>query len=156
MVVRKRRKDTRFRATRTCGWGGKHRHRGSGNRGGVGKAGTGKRAAHKKIAILKYEGKDYYGKHGFNSIKIKRSQTKLEAINIEDLEKNLEKFAKKEGSVYVIDLNEFGYEKLLGSGKVKNKLKIICNACSEKAKEKIEAMGGEVVVPNRNVSSESS
>lgn len=140
MAVRKRKKNSRMRAKTTHGWGAKKKHRGSGNRGGFGMAGSGKRSHHKIMSTLKYYGKDYFGKHGFYSI-----YKKKKGINIYNIEMNLDKFAKKEGDLYIVNLKGLGYDKLLGSGDVKHKLKIICSSCSANAKEKIEKAGGEIV-----------
>jgi len=41
--VHKRKKASRIRGARTCGWGFRQKHKGHGNKGGVGMAGTGKR-----------------------------------------------------------------------------------------------------------------
>lgn len=139
MVVRIRKKNTRERAHSTHGWGSRKRHRGSGSRGGYGMAGSGKRAQHKKQHILKFHGNEYYGRHGFFS-----THKKQKAINISDIELKLYKYGKKEGDCFVVDLNELGYYKLLGTGEVKHKLKIICGACSPGAKEKVEKAGGEI------------
>ena len=42
MVVHKRKKNTRIRGARTCGWGFRQKHKGHGNKGGVGLAGSGR------------------------------------------------------------------------------------------------------------------
>ncbi len=39
-----------------------------------------------------------------------------------------------------------GYNKLLGSGVIRNKYKIKTKFISKKAKDKVEKMGGEVVI----------
>lgn len=139
MVVRIRKKNTRERAHSTHGWGSRKRHRGSGSRGGYGMAGSGKRAQHKKQHILKFYGNEYYGRHGFHSM-----HKKGDAINLADIEMHLNKFGKKEGDHYIVNLKELGYSKLLGTGEVKNKLKVICDSVSASAKEKIEKAGGEI------------
>ncbi|MBS3163423.1 uL15 family ribosomal protein [Candidatus Woesearchaeota archaeon] len=139
MVVRIRKKNVRERAHSTHGWGSRKRHRGSGSRGGYGMAGSGKRAQHKKQHILKFYGNEYYGRHGFHSM-----HKKGDVINIADIELHINKFGKKEGDHYLVNLKELGYDKLLGNGEVKNKLKVICNSFSASAKEKIEKAGGEI------------
>ncbi len=139
MTVNKRKKSDRMRGTQTHGWGSKKKHRGAGNRGGRGMAGTGKRADQKKSLILKYIGNDYFGKKGFHSIK-----NKIIALNICDLENNINNLTKKEGEFYIFDVRKKGFSKLLSVGKPLNKFKII-GPCSAKAKEKIEAAGGEVL-----------
>jgi large subunit ribosomal protein L15 len=59
---------------------------------------------------------------------------------------------KKEGGAYVIDLAKLGYSKLLGTGKLESKLKIVSGKCSKQAAEKVKAAGGSV---EAGVSSES-
>ncbi len=142
-MINKRKKVTKYRGSHTHGGGAKKKRRGSGHRGGFGMAGTGKRADHKKLMAFKLYGKDYFGKHGF------RRHTKkllIHILNLEDLDKNLNKYLeknliKKEKDMYIVNLNELGYDKLLGSGNIMNKYKIIGNV-SEKAKIKIEEAGG--------------
>ncbi len=141
MVIHKRRKFSRMRGTRTHKWGAKKRHRKSGNRGGFGMAGSGKRAAHKKFSILKKYGTTYFGKHGFHSI----SKRDVRTVNLSFLEENLDKFAKKENDYYVIDLSKSNYDKVLGSGNITKKLKVICKDFSKSSEEKIKKIGGEVV-----------
>lgn len=146
MVVRIRKKFSRERGSHTHGWGSKKKHRGSGNRGGFGMAGTGKRADQMKTLIWK--DKDYFGKHGF----IKKGIIeKINFVNIDYIDENLERLLKdksisKEGSSYIIDLGKMGYNKLLGNGSVKNKLKIKVKYASSGAVEKVKKAGGEVVL----------
>ena len=130
------------RGTRSCGYGRKKRHRGAGSRGGRGMAGSGKRAHHKKQMILKRYGKEYFGKKGFKC----PTSKEIKFINIDEIIRNLESFSKKEDDFYVINLNEFGIDKLLGRGNVNVRLKVVCKACSESARKKIEAAGGVVNV----------
>ena len=86
----KRKKAQKFRGKKKHGGGHKKKRRGAGNKGGKGMAGTGKRADQKKPSILKEYGSSYFGKFGFHSIKKK----KVKAINLEDIEKNIDKLAK--------------------------------------------------------------
>lgn len=144
MVVIRKKKNIKQRAGSTHGWGSHSRHRGAGNRGGVGMAGSGKRAHHKKMHILKYYGQEYYGRHGFTSLK-KKTNVKEKAINLGEIELKLNKLGKKEGDHFIVNLKEHGYTKVLGTGEIKNKLKIICDSFSENAKEKIEKAGGEII-----------
>jgi len=139
MPINKRKKVTKQRAHTTHGWGSMKKHRGAGNRGGRGMAGSGKRADQKKSMILKKFGNEYFGKKGFYSL---RKKTK--ALNIKDLENNINELTTKENSMYLFDLKKKGYHKLLGLGEIKNKFKII-GLCSAKAKEKIESAGGEIL-----------
>ena len=96
--------------------------------------------------IIKRFGKGYLGKYGFTS----KSRTKIKGINLKNIETNLNSYmekglAKKDGEVISVDLEKLGYNKLLGSGEVKNKYKIKVKFFSKKAKEKLEKTGGEIV-----------
>lgn len=143
MTVNKRKKNSRQRGSMTHGWGSKKKHRGAGNRGGRGMAGTGKRADSKKPTHWK--GK-YFGKSGFTS---KKPKIRINAINISFIEQHIDKFlsknlAKKEGSHYIIDLENLGFNKLLGNGRVSVKFKIKTPYASETVTEKVKESGGEV------------
>ncbi|XRO75477.1 uL15 family ribosomal protein [Methanocaldococcus sp. 16A] len=141
-MIRKKKKVKKIRGSRTCGGGSHKKRRGAGNRGGRGMAGGHK---HKWTWIIKYM-PDYFGKYGFkrHPSLIKR----LETINVGELEeivlKNPDKF-EKEDDKFVVDVIELGYEKVLGKGKVTIPMIVKAIEVSEKAKEKIEAVGGEVV-----------
>ena len=54
--------------------------------------------------------------------------------------------AKMENGLYVINVRDLGYNKVLGEGKVTKPLQIITPMITEGAKEKIEAAGGKVIV----------
>ncbi|MEK6841495.1 MAG: uL15 family ribosomal protein [Nanoarchaeota archaeon] len=143
-MINKRKKFSRMRASHTHGGGAKKKRRGSGNRGGFGMAGTGKRADQKKPTILKLYGNKYFGKFGF--VRPPKVVTKIKAINISDIEKKLDFYINKnlitkEKEFYVLDLNKLGYNKLLGTGTIINRYKVI-GRVSEKAKGKIEKLGG--------------
>jgi large subunit ribosomal protein L15 len=133
MVVRKRTKFSRQRASFTHGWGSKKKHRGAGSRGGKGMAGTGKRADQRKPQIWK--DKKYFGKHGFTS------RTKaIKAINVKELQVLVGE-GKEE-----INLREKGYGKLIGSGKITKKVIVSVNSASAAAIAKIEEAGGKVTL----------
>jgi len=142
MTINKRKKNTRFRGHKTHGWGAKKKHRGSGHRGGRGMAGSGKRADTKKPSLWK--DLDYFGKHGFIS---KTPKVKITPINISFIEQHLDKFltekSSKENS-HSIDLEKFGFNKLLGDGRVSMKFKIKVPYASKTAVEKVKEAGGEV------------
>lgn len=113
---------------------GKKGGRGAGLRGGRGNAGLHK---HKFMHMIKYM-PNHFGDYGF-----KRPQSvvkKVKAINVGQLEEMFP--GKKE-----IDLRKQGYSKLLGSGRIKTKIKIKVDSASSKAIEKIEEKGGEVILP---------
>ena len=147
MVVNKRRKTSRFRGSHTHGWGSKKKHRGSGHRGGKGMAGTGKRADQKKPSIWKER---YFGKRGF---KKKGLILNINPINLIDIELHLNSYidrkliTKKDG-FFEVKLVDLGYNKLLSTGKVKNKYRITTLYASAKAVEKVKQAGGEVIIQN--------
>jgi large subunit ribosomal protein L15 len=142
MTVNKKRKVTKYRGSHTHGGGAKKKRRGAGNRGGVGMAGTGKRADQKKPTILKLYGNSYFGKHGFSS----KSTKNIKSINLDSIQTSLMNKAKQEKDVFILDITSLGYDKLLGRGKVTKKFSITCKICTEKAKQKIEKSGGEVIL----------
>lgn len=150
MVVNKRKKSSRMRGAKTThGFGAKKKHRGSGNRGGFGMAGSGKRADQKKPTILQKYGSEYFGRHGFRLPVELRNNVK--SINLQELQEKLnyyahEKLVSKEGDSFVIDLSKLGYQKLLGKGIVRFKMRITAPSFSENAKTKIEKAGGTVNV----------
>lgn len=145
MVVNKRKKFSRQRGSWTHGWGAKKKHRGAGHRGGKGMAGSGKRADSKKPSLWKER---YFGKLGFKKKGIKRE---IKSINISYLEEHLDellskKLISKEDNFYVIDILKLGYNKLLGDGKVNNKLKVKTKYASKNSINKIKNSGGEVIL----------
>lgn len=144
MVVNKRKKNRKLRGSRTYGWGSPKKHRGKGSRGGVGKAGMGKRGQH-KMSLLNALGIKNLGSKGFKRPVSMLSDIK--AINVGDIDRNIEALAasqaaSKKGDTYYIDVSKLGASKVLGSGKVSNKLSIKADLFSISAKEKIEAAGG--------------
>ena len=144
MTVNKRKKNERQRGHSTHGWGSKKKHRGKGHQGGAGMAGTGKRADSKKPSIWKDT--HYFGKFGFVS---KTPKPKINTINVGYIEQHLNKFIsqniiKKENDEYIVELEKFGYNKLLGDGRVSVKFKIKTPYASKTALEKIKEAGGEV------------
>jgi large subunit ribosomal protein L15 len=132
-----RTKTKKFRGSMTHGKG-KKAGRGAGLRGGRGNAGLNK---HKVMYMNKYM-PDHFGRHGF-----KRPQSILKedkTINVGEIE---EKFPGKKD----INLTELGYDKLLGAGRIKGKLKITVDSASEKAVEKIEEQGGKIILSTEEV-----
>lgn len=137
-MYRKRKKRSRLRGRRTCGYGQKFKHRGKGSKGGKGMAGTGKKAGQKRTWILKYH-PDYFGKHGFVS-----RNRKIRTMNVGMISDKIDIFvkkgkAKKSDKGYEIELK--GY-KILSSGKVNKKLFVKAFSFSKKAEEKIIKLGG--------------
>ena len=128
--------------SRTRGRGHK-KGRGAGLRGGRGNAGC-----HKTKRIMYERVGRVWGAHGF-----KRPQTVVSAnntINIKTIEEKADSWvekglATKKGKVISINLQEMGFDKLLGSGTANRAYKLTINAASAKAVEKTEAAGGEVI-----------
>ena len=148
MVINKRKKLSRYRASKTHGCGSMKKRRGAGNRGGRGNAGTGKRGDAKKPCIWKNS--EYFGKRGF---KIKGAK-KINCATISYLNENcdgllLNKKIKKENDFYVVDLNEMGFNKLLSKGKLTKKFKIKVESASKKVIETVKKSGGEVILANK-------
>jgi large subunit ribosomal protein L15 len=139
MVVRFRKK--RRRGERT--YHGRHGYpRGGGSRGGRGNAGLHK---HKWLHTLKYK-PDHFGKRGFKN----PNKRKINVISLKTLESKIDEFIKNgfgkiEGDTIEIFLNKAGYDKLISSNvKINKKYIIHVSSASQKAKEKVEAVGGKI------------
>lgn len=154
MVVRRRKKSRKLRGrTRTMGWGRIGQHRKSGSRGGFGLAGFHK---HKWTWVVKYA-PNWFGKHGFTQPPAIVAE--IRGINVGRLDEIARELlakgkAVKEDGKIVINVEELGYNKVLGGGKVTLPLKVITPAITESARRKIEEAGGEVVVKGSSVGSE--
>ena len=136
----------KMRARRTHGRG-KKAGRGAGKRGGRGNAGLHK---HKYITTVKFDPK-HFGRYGFTRPRLP-SEEPVRFTNVGQLENQIEKlleagFAKKAGAKMEIDLTSAGIDKLLGAGRITTSLSIKVEAATEKAIKKIEAAGGEVILP---------
>ena len=153
--TKKRRKSSRMhgRGQGTHGWGARKKHKKSGHRGGKGMAGTGKRADQKKTLVTKLYGHGYFGKRGITS---KRTQKdKRKRINLQDIELNLEKYGKKSGDKWEINLQDYKVLDSFPEYKVKDKLIIKAKEASKSAIEKVEKAGGEIKTQNSgNVNNE--
>ncbi len=140
MVVNRRKKVTKYRSHTTHGGGHRKKRRGAGSRGGRGNAGSGKRAGQKVAGLKNHK----LGRSGFNA----HSRTKIKAINLsyftpEKLEKLVATGkASKEGDLYVVDFKKLGFNKLLGAGVIKSKLRVSVTHLSKIAEEKIKNAGG--------------
>ena len=73
----------------------------------------------------------------------KKLQQKRKRINLQTIESNLEKYGKKSGDKWEINLKNY---KILGNGEVKNKLIIKAKEASKSAIQKVKKMGGEIVL----------
>ncbi len=144
MVVRRKKKSRKYRGKRTYGHGRHKQARGAGHRGGRGKAGGCK---HKWSYITAYK-PDHFGKYGFSPPKEVRREIK--AINIKEIAERLERWlnegiAEKKDDVIEVYLEKAGYNKVLGTGKLKKPLIVHAKYFSKLAIRKIEEAGGKVV-----------
>jgi large subunit ribosomal protein L15 len=121
-----------FRGSRTHGRG-KKAGRGAGLRGGRGNAGMHK---HKWIYTVKYE-PDHFGRYGF-----KRPQGMVKEVKTINVCELSTQFAGQKE----VNLTEAGYGKLLGNGSISVAMTVTVAEASEKAKEKLEAAGGKLVL----------
>lgn len=143
MKLKKRKKYSRAHGRKmgTAGTGARKNKRKSGNKGGIGMSGSGKRADHKKTLVQKLYGHNYFGKQGITSKKTKRDIRKR--INLRELSTNLEKYGKKKGDSWEINLRNY---KILGEGEVKEKLIVTCLSASQSAIEKVNEAGGKIII----------
>lgn len=134
------RKIRKKRGSRTCGYGRIGQHRKSGSRGER-RAG---RHKHLWSWVLRYE-PDYFGNVGFVSPKSLRRN--IRCINLKELEEIALKIAPKtrKNEEIFIDLEEMGYTKLLGEGKITLPVKVKIPSFTRMALKKIEEAGGEIV-----------
>ena len=135
----KLRRIRKTRGSRTQGYGRVGQHRKTGSKGlrNVG------RHKHLWSYVLRYE-PEYFGKKGFVS---PRSLGRKEnVINVKRLDEIAGKFStEKEGKMF-IDLENLGYTKLLGTGKIAKPLVVKVNSCTKSAAEKIKEAGGEILM----------
>jgi len=140
----KMRKTRKKRGSRTHGYGTVGQHRCGGGRGGRGKAGGKK---HKWTHTLKYA-PERFGKRGFKHPRERAANT----INVGELDQQIiglitSKRAEKTKEGIKIDLDQLGYEKLLGEGQVTHPLLVQVDSHSESAAKKIEKAGGKILKP---------
>jgi large subunit ribosomal protein L15 len=140
MPVNKR---SKFRGSRTCGGGTHKNRRGAGNRGGRGRAGH---RDHRFSHYLLY-GEVHNGKCGFYN-QTSRDVTAISIGVLDQMARALlaEGKATQEGDVFLINADQIGIDKILGSGKVTLKMNVTARSFSAQAKSKIEAMGGQALV----------
>jgi len=146
-LIRSSRKINKKRGSRTCGGGCSKKRRGAGHRGGRGNAGSGKEKKQKHTWFQKYK-PNHLGKYGFQRADFLRND--VLGINVSSLDQNLEAFESKgvleyENDVPVVDVTKFGFEKVLGSGRVTRPMIVKAPYFSERAKSKIEEAGGKVI-----------
>jgi large subunit ribosomal protein L15 len=141
MVIHRKKKVGKYRGHTTHGGGHRKKRRGAGSRGGRGRAGSGKRSGHKKNLFSPI------GQHGFTSIYQQEERVvNLSYFTPERVPQLLQQGkAKKEGEYIVIDVQQLGYQKVLGTSSPQAlhlKLKLIALAWSKQAEERITAAGG--------------
>ncbi len=137
-------KKKKYLGSRTHGRG-KKGGRGAGLRGGRGNAGLHK---HKYIKTVTYL-PDHFGRHGF-----KRPETVIGekiTINLYTLDEKVEKLSKEAKikmvkNNYEINLDELGYDKLLGTGNITRSVTVTIREATERAVAKIENAGGKVKI----------
>jgi len=144
MMIRRKRKITKMRGSRTVGGGCSKKRRGAGHKGGKGMAGGHK---HMWTWMVKYD-PNHYGKYGFK--RPPSSIAKIDTVNLSYLDEKLEELlekglATKEKDKIVIDITDLGYDKLLGSGKITKPLIIKAPSFSNLAEKKVQDVGGEIV-----------
>lgn len=148
MVVKRRKKITKMRGSRTHGWGLVHRN--SGQRGGAGNAGRGKKAhSNKPTNWQDKSNPKYFGKHGFKHKGPLQNDT---IIDIKTIEQQLPKWlaqkeATQQGVTFDINLEKLGYTKLLSTGKPTKKFKLTIKTATQNATQKINSAGGEIILP---------
>ena len=135
-----------MRGTGTHGGGARKKRKKSGHRGGAGMAGSGKRADHKKTLVLKLYGHGYFGKQGITSKGTRRDKRKR--INLGDIEANIEKYGKKSGDKWEVNLEDY---KILGEGEARSKLFIKASGASKSAMEKVKKSGGEISLKKKSI-----
>ena len=143
MVQRRKKKSVKLRGSKTHGYGSMKKHRGAGHRGGRGNAGSGKRADSKKPSFWKDRPNAKAHHKGFFSI----TGVEKNTINVGHLSSIADRLVLERKAVVtqgavVINLRELGIDKLLGGGKVYQKMKVSVGTAAPAAKEKLEAIGG--------------
>jgi large subunit ribosomal protein L15 len=131
------------RGSRTMGYGRVGQHRKSGGRGGKGRAGGRK---HFWIRTMKHE-PERYRKVGFNPPSaLGETPRTINADELRDLAVEVYGIEAVDTGTGPIELNltELGYDKLLGRGKIKIPLRLMIQAYSARALEKVEAADGEI------------
>lgn len=124
------------------GYGSSKKNRGAGNRGGRGNAGSGKKGQSKRLTK---EGVQELGERGFNS-----RQPEQNAINLRDIDQRIddmveEGLVEEDGGKLVLDLDDIGYEKVLGKGHLNREVEIHAESFSTSAERKIEEADGQAV-----------
>ncbi|RJS88875.1 50S ribosomal protein L15 [Candidatus Bathyarchaeota archaeon] len=140
----KLRKIRKLRGSRTCGYGRVGQHRKSGGRGGVGKAGGHK---HFWSYVVKYDPLRFR-RIGFKPpSSIYKRPTTINVGELKDLvmkKVGAEKLAALREPI-AVDLEEMGFGKLLGRGRISIPVVVKVPSYTERALRKIEEAGGRIV-----------
>jgi large subunit ribosomal protein L15 len=140
-------KTSKHRGSRTFGRG-KKAGRGKGKRGGTGAAGGHK---HKWISTLKTD-RNYFGQKGKGFSRPQSVVGQAITINVGQLELLMTRLVREgveKKDTRELNLTALGYDKLLGSGRVKGAWKVTVDSATPRAREKIEGAGGAVVLPEK-------
>lgn len=145
-MIRKPKKKTKYRGSKTHGCGSMKKRRGKGNKGGAGNAGTGKRADSKRPTVQKLD--HYFGKDGFS----KKNKRIMHSVNLNYIEEQFDTLLSqniiiKNNNLFELDLKKMGFNKLLGAGKFTRKMIIKAEFTTNKAVEKVQGLGGKVELP---------
>ncbi len=142
MTVRKPKRVRQRRGSRTHGYGRIGQHRKGGQRGGKGKTGGKKH----DWTYVTAKDPDRFGKHGFHRYgKLRQSHN---TINVGDVMRQLPRYTSDKPTTkdapIAINLEEHGFDKVLGAGTISIPLTITAPLFTHRAAEKIKAAGGKV------------
>jgi large subunit ribosomal protein L15 len=94
--------------------------------------------------MLKFD-PDHYG---HDSTKPPHPNITRKWASVRDLDDLFTQFGKEEGGKKIIDLEDAGFDKLLGGGKLTNAYSVKIKQFTASAEEKLKAVGGEVLAKN--------
>jgi len=117
-------------------------------RGGFGRAGRYRHKRSRLIRTKEYSDMRYAGKKGF--ISVAQKQRRERAINLIQLTGLIaaltrENRLKTENNMPMVDLQELGYAKLLGTGSISQAVRVKVGRCSESALRKLKEAGGDAM-----------
>ena len=119
-------------------------------RGGSGQSG---RYRHKRSSLIRsgeFANMHYAGKKGFFPVSASRDPVRtINLFQLSNLVERLvaEKKAQSVGEKVVVDLEELGFGKLLGTGSISRPVQVKVEKCSEGAAKKLKDAGGELLNP---------
>jgi len=117
-------------------------------RGGFGRAGRYRHKRSRLIRTKEFSDMRYAGKKGF--ISVAQKQRRERAINLIQLAGLIaaltrENQLKTEDNIPIVDLQELGYAKLLGTGSISQAVRVKVEKCSESALRKLKEAGGDAM-----------